>query len=185
MMASMTGAVAVLVGLLLYMTILAFLIVYILGYVKGKKEGRKDPLLGSKVMLTFFMTICFQLILLALAVLLASSTMKHAPGKLAEILTGLMLGALVAGIYPSVMYLAVVRGRGAFKVGRKALGLNAVITGIVSTLGIIATFVMMLADAKVAEVLLFTFVYLAASLGCGIPLVISASREAAMNDAVD
>jgi hypothetical protein len=168
-------AAAMMIGIL-YFLILVFLIIYVLGHVKGKKEGKEDVFLGSKVMLTLFMSLCFQVVLAGIATILMLASMKHTPKGAVDVPLGLLLGGLIAGVYPTVVFFAGIRGRGAARVGRKALGINAIVAGIFSTVGIIAIFVLALLDQRVLEILMFTVVYFLAFVGCASPLVASASK---------
>tara|TARA_B100000674_G_scaffold457171_1_gene432406 strand:- start:1553 stop:2152 length:600 start_codon:yes stop_codon:yes gene_type:complete len=177
MLGAGAGAAGAMVVGILYFMIMVFLIVYVLGHVRRKQGQKHDPFLGSKVMLTLFMSLCFQVVLLGLAAILVIASMKQSPKGATDLPLGLMLGAIVAGIFPTVLFFAGIRGRGSADVGRKALGINAIVTGLFSTFGIMALFVMALMDQNVVKVLLFTMVYLLAFIGCGLPLVIGASRR--------
>ena len=170
------GGMAVFAGVI-YFVLLVFLVVYVMGHVKRKEGQKEDPFLGAKVMLTLFMSICFQSLLVSLAAILTIATLKVIPRGAFDLPIGLFLGSVVAGIFPTVMFFAGIRGRGAVSIGRKALGINAIIAGLFSTLGLIALFVMALMDQNVLKVAMVTFVYLFAFIGCTMPIVRSASMS--------
>ena len=176
-MQEIVGVAGAMVAGVVYFVIMVFLIVYVLGHVKRTDDQKHDPFLGSKVMLTLFMTVCLQIVLIGISATLVISSAKHVPKGAMDVPLGLVLGAIVAGIFPTLLFSVGIGRRGSVNVARKALGVNAIIAGIFSTFGIIMLFVMAMMGENVVKVLLFTLVYLLAFIGCGIPLVVGASRK--------
>ena len=128
-------------------TLVVFLIIYVLGWLRGLR-GEKDPLLGGKVIFGMVFTVGFQIVLIGVA-LWMPAIMENNSGDLngqylmdseeqikplAEPLAVLVAG-MVIGIYGLGMTYGLSRHRvGDSQVLRQSLGLNAIITIMISGL---------------------------------------------------
>ncbi|HIA18630.1 MAG TPA: hypothetical protein EYN70_04280 [Planctomycetaceae bacterium] len=135
------------VPLIVKSTLAAFLIIYILGWLRGIR-GEKDPLLGGKVIYSMLFSVGFQLVLVGMA-LFMPAIMENNSGSqngqqfrpaeeqvnpLVEPLALLVAGTMI-GVYGLGMIYGLSRnGVGDSQVLRQALGLNAIVAGMISSL---------------------------------------------------
>jgi len=141
------GSVATVAGIAA-LALIAFALIYILGEAEGRRTGTRDPALGVKIATAMLATIAFQMALLGLTALLTGAFLG-AGRFVSKPAGGMLLGALVAGVLPVSIYLTRLRTRGGYPVGRKAIGLNAIVAGIVFTVVTISFVTMVVSGAEV------------------------------------
>jgi hypothetical protein len=143
---------------------LPFLYIYLLQDFQGRRAGTRDPLLGTKILLTFLMTIGCQLGLAGLA-LLATSVVGDGGAFARKTGLGMMLGGAITGAFPAFVYLTRIGMGTGERIGHTALGLNAVITGLVSTMFVTVTSIAVFHSESLAESAAVAVIYLAATIG--------------------
>ena len=168
-----TGAGLYLVGVF---GVFGFFGIYVFGHVAAARTGKRDPNLGMKVLLTFLLTVAFQAAFNGLVAILVGAIM----GANVKAALAIMLAGVVAMIAPGLLYMGP-RKTGSYPVGRKALGLNAAISGLLATVAIFAIFQMLFAKGvsgkAVASVAVALVLHLGAFLGMGIAVVKSKPEE--------
>ena len=122
------------------LAVVPFFVIYLLGRA-GRSGPDRDPMLGAKVAVHLIVTVCFQLVLAGAALLLVATTNRHM-GFLTDTAAGLLVGALVAGIVPAVLLFTIAKRDGGVDVGRQALGVNAITTGLATVTALVSMFVM-------------------------------------------
>ncbi len=151
--------------------LLAFLLIYVLEHVDGKRSGERDPMLGVKVLLTLLMTFSFQVAVLGTAWLLAS-LFQDSPGDELKTALGAILGGLLAGAPSAFVWFNRFHGDANQRVRRQALGLNAILAGLVYTVSITMAMVIIVGGSAGASwPLSFAIVYLGAGVALAVPLL--------------
>ncbi|MCA9514692.1 MAG: hypothetical protein KC635_07110 [Myxococcales bacterium] len=161
LMMSLLGSSAAAITILFVVILLGLAIVYILAEVDGRRLGNRDPALGVKVATTLLLSICAQVFVLALAGFLAIVIVDGGEEAM-QVSLGLLLGAIVAGILPLVIYLS--KRGGGVDVGRKALGMNAIIFGLTFTSLTVLFMTMLVQGAKLDAFIGPWLIYTAAAV---------------------
>ena len=173
MMEIMTGAGLYLVGVF---GVFGFFGIYVFGHVAAARTGKRDPNLGIKVLLTFLLTVAFQATFNGLVAIVVGAIM----GTNVKVALALMLAGVVSMIAPGLLYIGP-RKTGSYPVGRKALGLNAAISGLLATVATFAIFQMFFAKGvsgkAVASVAVALVLHLGVFLGMGIAVLKSKPEE--------
>lgn len=159
-----------------FFMLVPFFFVYFFGAWQ-RRSGLVDPHLGTKVALAMLITICLEVMLAGTAALLLSVVMD-AGGDAALETSALVAGALFAGLGPYILYKRASKHAG-YDVTRRALGINAIVTGIVSTVVIIVFFQMLFRGRNVKAVLSIAVVYVPASVLFMLALIKRADAERA------
>ena len=162
-MESILGATVAAVAGIAWIALVAFVLIYVFGEMDGRRTGTRDAALGVKVATALLGTISFQIALLGLTALLTGA-FSGAGRFTSKPSIGLLFGALVAGALPVSIYLAKLRGRDGYAVGRKAIGLNAIIAGLIFTVVTVAFVTMIVNGAEVDSLVAAWLVYGAATL---------------------
>ena len=154
--------------------IVPFLIVYVLEDLGGRRSGNRDGHLGTKVWLTFLMSVSGQVVLAGVAFLLAlmldeSLSRFDEESRLWKTAWGLIVGGLLASSYPIVIHRFCVPRRGPAAVFRKAIGINGFLTGMVFTIAIVVTVVLFFqgADSGAGTAAAIAIVYSVATIILG------------------
>ena len=158
------------------LAVVPFFVIYLLGRA-GRSGPDRDPMLGAKVAVHLIVTVCFQLVLAGAALLLVATTNRHM-GFLTDTAAGLLVGALVAGIVPAVLLFTIAKRDGGVDVGRQALGVNAITTGLATVTALVSMFVMAFNGGEVTQVLMLVLVYVPAFIACLILVALRAREEA-------
>lgn len=146
-----------------YLLFVPFVIMYILEEIRGRRTDSRDPQLGAKLVSTLFLSVAFQIALMGLAAFFAGVVDDRLGGEtLTKNATGLLVGGLVAGIYPLLVYRKVA-GNGHGRIFRQALGVNALITGTVATFSTVSFFMVLFNDGRLGALISIMLVYIAAS----------------------
>ncbi|MBW3543957.1 MAG: hypothetical protein KY476_27220 [Planctomycetes bacterium] len=146
----------------------AFLVVYILGAVRARAAG-PDPLLGVKVLLTLLISLAFQIVTLGLYLFLAGLFNGNIEAGFKQGFS-LILGGIAGGAYPAIVFLKKVGYDPHEQIQRQAIGLNALLTGLVFVVNVAMVFYLVLNDANVAAAFAAVFAYGAAHTLCLLPL---------------
>ena len=149
--------------------LLGLLVIYILG--AYPRNAAPETNLGARVYLGALGTICAQVMLLGFAMFFVALVEERFIFGRIEVEQALALisGALVAGALPLVLWRMLgMRMEG--QALRRVIGLNALITGLLSTFLIIVFFVALFDGADVLAMLLVTVVYSLGSVGFAIML---------------
>jgi hypothetical protein len=150
------GFLSVLTGYFLYVAagflIVPFLVVYILEDLGGRRSRNRDGFLGPKVWLSFLMSVSGQVVLAGVAFLLAltlDESLFRSDGEpmMWKTAWGLVVGGSLASICPIVILLFRVPRRGPVAVYLKALGINGFLTGMVFTIALVVTVVLLFQGA--------------------------------------
>lgn len=129
------GLAAVIAAMFAIYLIIAFILVYFAADGQGRRAGDRDPALGARIVTTFLLTITFQTALAGLALFLAA-IFEGGPDMMVKLSIGLVVGAGVGSVLPLVVHktrLPRLSGAATDRVARKAVGINAVLTGTAST----------------------------------------------------
>jgi hypothetical protein len=154
------------------MILLSFLVIYVVGDIGGRREGRRDPLLGAKVFLTFLATVGVQTALAAVALLLGEFFETGDYGEALQEAGGWLLGGGIVAAYAAMAYYTRMRLYGTHRVLRQAVGLNAIVTGLVFAFALpVALHTWLNGEGQIAYPLSFTIVYVAANFACASPLL--------------
>jgi hypothetical protein len=168
MFAGLGGLLWILPGLIL----VSFLVMYVIGDIAGRRSGRRDPLLGAKVFLTLLATVGFETALAGAALLLGNFFESWDYGNAIKETGGLILGGGIVGCYGAFLYYARARLYGTDRVLRQAIGVNAIVTGLVFAFALTAALHISLNDSEDLHYpLSFTVVYLGANAACIAPLL--------------
>jgi hypothetical protein len=143
--------------------LLPFLYLYLLQDLAGRREGTRDPNLGTQVMLTALMTVGVQLAVGGLAMIAGSIPAEHGD-DIRKTGSGLLLGGLIAGAFPTYIYMTRVRAESVSRIGHKALGLNAAVFGLAFTAIATIVSIAMFHEEDIGEPIAVAIVYLAASV---------------------
>jgi hypothetical protein len=143
-------------------TLIPFGIIYILGHVDGRRSGNRDAQLGPKVATTLLATISFQ-IALAGAAMLLSNVLADGHERITMTALGVLVGAGLAMILPLAVYRTKLAGRGSHNVGRKALGINAIWSGLACTGILVAMTTTLFSEKNIVAFIGMLAPYLAAA----------------------
>jgi hypothetical protein len=149
---------------------LPFLYIYLVHDYAGRREGNRDPLLGSKVFTTLMMTVAGQLMLAGLAFIAVGLASEGDSSYLIKSGFGLELAGLVIGVFPTVLYYTRVRTVAGARVAHQALGLNALLAGIVFTITFVVACQGLVHSGDVAEPLAVAVIYGLAMIITGLRL---------------
>jgi hypothetical protein len=166
------GIGAMMVAMLAIYLVVAFVLVYFAADAQGRRSGTRDPAIGGRIVTTFLLTIGFQAVLGGLALFLAGILDGHEmPTKLG---IGLVVGGVLSSVFPLIVHktkLTELSGGAADFVGRKALGINAILAGTVSTATLIGASVALVSGGDLEPMLLGPLiVYTVASIFVMLPL---------------
>jgi hypothetical protein len=146
-----------------YLLFVPFVIMYVLEEIRGRRSNSRDPQLGAKLVSTLFLSVAFQIALMGLAAFLAGIVDERLGGEtLSKNAIGLLVGGLVSGIYPLLVYRKVA-GNGHARIARQAFGVNALITGTVATFSTVSFFMVLFNDGKLGAIVAVMLVYIVAS----------------------
>src|SRR5690606_19104941 len=118
-----------------------------------------DPLLGSKVFTTLMMTVAGQLVLAGLAFIAVGLVGDGDSSFVIKTGFGLELAGLVVGVFPTVLYYTRVRTSAGARIAHQALGLNALLAGIVFTAMFVVASQGLVHSGDVAEPLAVAMIY--------------------------
>ena len=139
-----------------------FLYIYLVHDYSGRREGKRDPMLGSKVFTTLLMTLCWQLALAGVAFIGVSIVVEGSGEYLAKTGGGLITAGVIVGAYPTFLYITKVRSPTGANIAHQALGLNALLTGMVFLAAAIMLSQALFHDGDLAEAAMVTAIYGAA-----------------------
>lgn len=145
------GMAAVIAAMFAIYLIIAFILVYFAADGQGRRAGDRDPALGARIVTTFLLTITFQTALAGLALLLAA-VFEGGPDMMFKMSIGLVVGAGIGSVLPLVVHktrLPRLTGTATDRVARKAMGINAVLTGTASTAALMAVTVGLIAGGDI------------------------------------
>ena len=163
---------AMMAAMLAIYLVVAFVLVYFAADAQSRRSGTRDPAIGGRIVTTFLLTIGFQSALGGLAVFLAGLLDdREMPMKIG---LGMILGGVLSSIFPLVMHkakLATLSAGTTDFVGRKALGINAILAGTVSTATLIGASVAIVSGGDLEPMLLGPLiVYTLAAIFVMLPL---------------
>ena len=158
--------------------LVSFLVIYVVGDVRGRREGRRDPLLGAKVFVTLLATVGLQTTLAGTATLLGEFFEDGDYGEALKNAGALILGGGIVTTYASMGYYSRLRLYGTHRVLKQAVGLNAIVTGLVFAFSLTAALHIWLnGRGGLGYPLSFTVVYLTANFACAVPLLTAPAVE--------
>lgn len=154
---------ALLVAMMAIYLVVAFVLVYFAADAQSRRTGSRDEGLGLRIVTSFLLTLTFQTALAGLALLLAG-LLDGQDEFMVRMGLGLLLGSVVSSILPFIVHKtrAPALSAGApDMVRRKTVGINAIITGAVSTAGLMGICVTLTMEfdmnaAAVAVVMVYT-----------------------------
>lgn len=163
-------------GMMLFYFGLFFLVVfgviYLLNRIQASRMGRREPMLGGQVVCGMLLSASLQIITLAVAMGLYLFFEEREFEDIWKATGGFLLGGLLSGLYPFVVYFARLHWKGSGRVFRQGLGLNAIITGMVFVVAVTAGMVMVVNETPETTLpFSITIVYLVVHLGCSLPLL--------------
>ena len=168
----MFGGLAALVWVAPAMLLVSFLVIYVTGEVTGRRAGRRDPLLGAKVFATLLATVGLQTTLAGTATVLGEFFEEGDYGQALLDAGGLILGGGIVAAYASMAYYTRLRLHGTDRVLKQAVGLNAIVTGLVFAFSLtLALHIWLNGRDGLGYPLAFTMVYVAGNIACAVPLL--------------
>lgn len=163
------GLISSFVPMLVWMLIVPFVIVYILADVHGRRVGERDPNLGAKVLFSLLLSVCAQIALTGLALFFATLFDSDLDGDMRKTALALIVAGVSSSAFP-IAFWSRLQGMGSFNMGQKALGINAIVTGLVFVTAFTVFVVMLFNGENVGAPLAITLVYGAASAGAAAQL---------------
>jgi|GEM_PF-3097082 len=161
------GIAAMLVVVIAIYLVIAFVLVYFAADAQGRRSGNRDEGLGARIVTSFLLTLTFQAALAGIALFLAA-LFDGGPEIMTKMGIGLIVGAGVASILPLVVQKSRVPALSAGArdfVGRKAIGINAIVTGAGSTVGLMGICVgLIVGEDLQPAVIAVTLVYTAGAV---------------------
>lgn len=143
---------------------LPFLLTYVLADVHGKRTNQRDPNLGAKVLLSFLLTLSFQLLLAGATILIARILNDDLGKDAVKTASGLIVGSGIAAILPALLLRRVATDGCAIL--RRAVGINALMTGMLFVISTVIVCVMLFHEENVAVPASVAFVYGIATAVC-------------------
>lgn len=116
---------------------LPFLYIYLVHDYAGRRTGQRDPLLGSKIFTTMMMSAGGQLVLGGLAMASISAVGDGDAEFGVKTGMGMVLAGVLVGALPTALYFTRIHTSGGARVAHQALGLNALLCGMVFMGGVI------------------------------------------------
>lgn len=159
------------------------IVLYILRDIQGRKAQNRDAHLGAKVVLSFLSSLAFQLVLLGVAVFLASVFEGgHFSSYIRKVALGLVLGGAMGGALPLLLLFRVRQPGDTSGIERAALGLNGCVTGAIFTLAVTVMMIALFLESRITIPLAIVLTYVPATLGCILPMT---SGQAKLRQAMD
>jgi hypothetical protein len=154
------------------MLLVSFLVIYVTGDVTGRREGRRDPLLGAKVFVTLLATVGLQTAMAGTAMVLGEFFEEGDYGQALLNSGGLILGGGIVAAYASMAYYTRLRLYGTHRVLKQAVGLNAIVTGLVFAFSLtVSLHIWLNGSDGLGYPLSFTMVYVVGNIACAVPLL--------------
>jgi len=176
-----------------------FVLIYFVEVRNARLAGSRDPRLGTKVWLTFLMSLMFQIAVAGatmMAVLasdypdVARAWEENRGGERPpspifrgddreeawKVAWGLVLGAAAAAILPTFLYARWVRPAGGVDVLRKAVGINGALAGLVHSVAVVVAVVALFLDGSARMPTAIAIVHGVVLVVCGVWVIRALDR---------